>query len=63
MKKGTEIIPYKQGSVCQVYIRDSDGYTIQIASYMMPRDGNWRADDAFYDALVDLYKKRLKNWV
>ena len=42
-----------------VYLCFPDGSEMQIAAYMMPNDGNWRANDAFYDSLVQIYKKRI----
>ena len=44
-----------------VYLCFPDGSEMQIAAYMMPNDGNWRANDAFYDSLVQIYKKRIRG--
>lgn len=66
MRRGTRIIPYRQageeGDMLYLFIRYPEGHIGLIASYLMPPDGNWRANDAFYDGLQELYKERLKNW-
>ena len=40
-----------------VYLCFPDGSEMQIAAYMMPNDGNWRANDAFYEELIAFAKK------
>ena len=55
----TVYIPRQQRYL--VYLCFPDGSEMQIAAYMMPNDGNWRANDAFYDSLVQIYKKRIRG--
>ena len=62
MRRGTRIIPYTNGDGWfHLILKYPEGHTIHIASYQMPADGNWRANDAFYDGLQELYKARLKH--
>lgn len=44
-----------------VYIIFPDGTYSQIAVYTVPHDNNWRADVAFFDSLLDIYKQRYKH--
>ena len=55
------ILTRKVQQVYLVYLCFPDGSEMQIAAYMMPNDGNWRANDAFYDSLVQIYKKRIRG--
>lgn len=47
-----------------VYLCFPDGSEMQIAAYMMPNDGNWRANDAFYDSPgTDLQKADQRSFI
>ncbi len=43
-------------SVQQIFM---DGSRIEIARFLLPNDGLWRADVDFLDDIKDAYKKRL----
>lgn len=52
LRAGNEI------AVIQVFM---DGSRMEIARFLLPNDGQWRADVDFLDSIMDAYKARLKR--
>lgn len=45
-------------SLIQIYM---DGSRVEIARFLLPSDGQWRADVDFLDDIMNAYKTRLKK--
>lgn len=48
----------RDGDVIYIGIIYADGSSNLIGAFAFPRDGQWREDVVFYDAILDAYKKR-----